>query len=65
MITRDQVKTLHTAFEMQIVDEILTNPGKNYADIAREYGLSDTRVAQLAAKYSCRRPRGRKPAIAA
>lgn len=65
MITRDQVKTLHTAFEMQIVDEIRSHPGKRYQDIARENGLSTTRVAQLAVKFGVRRPRGRKPAIAA
>lgn len=62
MITRDQVRALQTQFEMQVVDEILNHPGKNYRPIAVTYGLSTTRVAQIAVKYGVQRPRGRKPA---
>jgi hypothetical protein len=47
---------------MQVVDEILNHPGKNYRTIAVTYGLSTTRVAQIAVKYGVQRPRGRKPA---
>jgi hypothetical protein len=51
---------MYEQFELAIVKIIVECPD-TYADIAKQFGLSPARVAQIAIKHNVRRPRGPKP----
>jgi hypothetical protein len=45
-------------FEKEIADYVVSHPDDDYAVIGKRFGVVSSRIAQIAVKYDCRRPRG-------
>jgi hypothetical protein len=45
-------------FEKEIADFIVSHPDDDYTVIGKRFGVVSSRIAQIAVKYDCRRPRG-------
>ena len=53
-----QVQQIRMKFEKEIADFIVSHPDDDYTVIGKRFGVVSSRIAQIAVKYDCRRPRG-------